>query len=42
MTLDVDGHLWPEDEDRTRTAADDVLGKEIAARSAHAHRMRYT
>ena len=30
MTLDVYGHLWPEDEDRTRTAVDNVLGREIA------------
>jgi hypothetical protein len=26
MTLDIYSHLWPEDEDRTRTAVDAVLG----------------
>lgn len=26
MTLDVYSHLWPEDEDRTRSAVDNVLG----------------
>ena len=26
MTLDVYGHLWPEDEERTRRAVDAVLG----------------
>jgi integrase len=33
MTLDVYSHLWPEDEDRTRSAVDAVLGR---ARGAHA------
>jgi integrase len=26
MTLDIYSHLWPEDEDRTRAAVDEVLG----------------
>jgi len=29
-TLDVYGHLWPDDEDRTRQAVDDLLGGELA------------
>ena len=29
-TLDVYGHLWPDDEDRTRQAVDEVLGGELA------------
>jgi integrase len=29
-TLDVDGHLWPDDEDRTRQAVDELLGGELA------------
>lgn len=35
MTLDVYGHLWPADEDRTRTAVDKVLGPGPGARGAH-------
>jgi integrase len=34
MTLDVYGHMWPGDDDRTRDAVDDVLG--LRAHSAHA------
>jgi integrase len=30
-TLDVYGHLWPDDEDRTRDALDELLGSELAA-----------
>ncbi|CAN5273944.1 hypothetical protein BH18ACT4_BH18ACT4_06150 [soil metagenome] len=26
-TLDTYSHLWPDDEDRTRQAVDDVLGR---------------
>lgn len=29
-TLDVYGHLWPDDEDRTRDAVDDLLGGQLA------------
>ncbi|HEY2999837.1 MAG TPA: tyrosine-type recombinase/integrase [Acidimicrobiales bacterium] len=29
-TLDVYGHLWPDDEDRTRQAVDELLGGELA------------
>jgi integrase len=29
-TLDVHGHLWPDDEDRTRQAVDELLGGELA------------
>ncbi len=29
-TLDVYGHLWPDDEDRTRQAVDELLGGEVA------------
>jgi len=29
-TLDVYGHLWPDDEDRTREAVDALLGGELA------------
>jgi integrase len=29
-TLDVYGHLWPDDEDRTRQAVDELLGGEFA------------
>jgi integrase len=29
-TLDVNGHLWPDDEDRTRQAVDELLGGELA------------
>jgi hypothetical protein len=28
-TLDLCGHLWPDDEDRTRQAVDEVLGGEL-------------
>jgi integrase len=31
MTLDVYGHLWTDDEDRTRGAVDSVLGPALAA-----------
>ena len=31
MTLDVYGHLFPDDEDRTRAAVDAVLGPALAA-----------
>ena len=31
MTLDVHGHLFPDDEDRTRLAVDVVLGPALAA-----------
>lgn len=30
MTVDVYGHLWPEDEERTRSAVDDVLGPRVS------------
>ena len=26
ITLDVYGHLWPDNEEQTRTAVDDLLG----------------
>lgn len=26
MTLDIYGHLWPENDDRTRAAVDSVIG----------------
>jgi len=26
MTLDIYGHLWPENDDRTRAAVDTILG----------------
>lgn len=29
MTLNVYSHLWPDDEDRTRQAIDDVLGRDV-------------
>ena len=29
-TLDTSSHLWPDDEDRTRQAVDDLLGGELA------------
>ncbi len=36
MTLDIYGHLFPEDEDRTRVAVDSTLGKAVAHADAHA------
>jgi len=30
MTVDVYGPLWPEDEERTRSAVDDVLGPRVS------------
>jgi integrase len=34
ITLDVYGHLWPDDEDRTRTAVDAEFGAVLGAASA--------
>jgi integrase len=34
MTLDIYGHLWPDSEDRTRQAVDDVLGSMGGEKSA--------
>jgi integrase len=30
MTLDVYGHLWPEDDDQTRDAVDAILGDRVS------------
>lgn len=32
-TLDTYGHLWPDSDDRTRQAVDEVLGSEVVAGS---------
>jgi integrase len=33
VTLDVYGHLWPDEEDRTRSAIDEILGEGDVAES---------
>jgi integrase len=37
-TLDTYSHLWPDSEDRTREAVDQVLGLAVAATDAEAGR----
>jgi len=35
MTLDVYGHLWPDDDDQTRTPSNAVLGPARVSRMCH-------
>jgi integrase len=38
-TLDTYSHLWPDDEDRTRAAVDDVLGARVSLTCREAGRL---
>lgn len=36
-TLDTYAHLWPDNEERTRAAVDDVLGRDLGRATGRVH-----